>query len=264
MRAKGRPRHSRSVNVQDLTVRYGDAEILSGVTFSAESGQWTTIIGANGAGKSTILKAIVGVVPYDGSITFGKHAYRGRELARQVAYVPQRSEFPEGMTTAEYVLLGRTAHLNWFNHESKSDRDHVAAILDRLDLDSLADRAVAELSGGEAQRVGMARALVQEAGTLILDEPTSALDLGNQIAVLELVDELRVEHGLTVIAAMHDLTTASRFGHKTVLLEDGRVAADGPNAEVLSEELLSAHYGTPVKVMDAPDGGVVIVPLRQS
>lgn len=254
---------SAAVNVEGLTVSYGDTAIVSGVSFSAEGGDWTTIIGANGAGKSTILKSIAGVVPYEGSVRFGKHKFQGRELARQVAYVPQRGSLPEGMTAAEFILLGRTAHLGWLSRESESDRKHVASIIERLDLGSLADRAVSELSGGEAQRVAMARALVQEPGTLILDEPTSALDLGNQIAVLELVDELRLEHGLTVLAAMHDLTTASRFGQKTVLIEDGQVAAAGPNEEVLTESLLTAHYGTPVKIMEAPDGGIVIVPTRK-
>lgn len=250
------------LRVDSVTAGYRDPVVFD-ITFDLPAGRWLTIIGPNGAGKSTILKAIAGVLRFTGTIEVAGSLHHGRaQAAKQVGYVPQNPVLPAGMTTAEYVLLGRTAHLGWLRSESRRDRRLVAEVLERLDLADLAGRAVTELSGGEAQRASLARALVQEATLLILDEPTSALDLANQISVLELVDELRQERNLSVVAALHDLTIASRFADTLLLVDRGRTAAAGAPETVLTEAVLSRHYNTPVTVMDGPDGGLVVVPLR--
>ncbi|MGI9596415.1 MAG: ABC transporter ATP-binding protein, partial [Acidimicrobiales bacterium] len=266
-----------ALTVAAVTVGYGETTIVSDVSFDLAPGEWLAVIGPNGAGKSTLLKAIVGVLAFDGRIELqpgaeggpGGRAGRRRRLgtagngsARRIAYVPQRPILPLGMTTAEYVLLGRTAHLGWFQTESKRDRRRVCEVLDQLDLAPMAGRPIAELSGGEGQRATLARALVQEASVLVLDEPTSALDLAHQIAVLELIDRVRSEHDLAVITAVHDLTIASRFADRLLLVAEGGSVAIGSAAEVLTEGVLSRYYKTPVTVMDGPDGGVVVVPLR--
>src|SRR5690606_30439062 len=163
---------------------------------------------------------------------------------------------PSGMTVVEYVLLGRTAHLGWLQSESRADRRVATDVLRRLGLTSFAGRTVRQLSGGEAQRVVIARALAQQAPVLLLDEPTSALDVGHQVEVLELVAERRGEDGLTVVAAMHDLSTAARYADRLALLDRGGLAALGAPVEVLDEALVSRVYGHPVRVHEL-DGHLV-------
>lgn len=254
-----------ALELRDVSVGYGPCTVVSGVSFALNPGDWVAVIGPNGAGKSTVLKAIVGLLGFEGTMTVGgrPRGKPGRD-ATAIGYVPQRPILPPGMTTAEYVLLGRTAHLGWFQSESASDRRRVGEVLEQLGLAAMAGRQVSELSGGESQRVTLARALVQEATVLVLDEPTSSLDLGHQISVLEVVDGLRREHDLAVVTAIHDLSIASRFADRLVLVADGGAPASGTPAEVLTEPLLSRYYGTPVAVMDAPDGGVVVLPLRSA
>lgn len=251
------------LELRKVDLSYGKTQVVRGVSFTLAAGEWLAVIGPNGAGKSSILKALAGILPFDGTIEVAGARHRKRTAAaRQIGYVAQKPIMPAGMSTAEYVLLGRTAHLGWMGTESAEDRGRVAEVLDRLELGAMAGRPIDELSGGEAQRATLARALVQEAKILVLDEPTSALDLAHQISVLELVDELRVERDLAVVSAMHDLTIASRFAERLLLLADGVPVATGAATEVLTEDVLSRHYGTPVSVTEGPDGGVVVLPLR--
>ena len=239
----------------DVRVRAGRHQILRGVDLHLDPGEWVGLIGPNGAGKSTLLHALAATRPFEGAVTVGGR----RPSARDIAVVAQSPTLPVGMTVAEYTLIGRTAHLGWLARESARDRDIVAAVLSRLDLDGFADRDLGGLSGGEAQRVVIARALAQQTPIVLLDEPTSALDLGHQTAVLELVDELRREDSLGVIAAMHELGTAARFADRLVLLSEGQIVADGPPREVLDEGLLADVYGTRVRVHEV-EGELVVLP----
>jgi iron complex transport system ATP-binding protein len=251
------------LRLEDVSVSYGRRPVVRDVSFELGPGRWLAIIGPNGAGKSTLLRALVGVVAHRGVIEIGGVGRRVRDTGvPRVAYVPQHPGRPDGMTTAEYVLLGRTAHLGLLRSESGADRRRVAEVLEQMGLSDQADREMAELSGGEAQRASLARALVQEASILVLDEPTSSLDLGHQLAALELIDRLRRELDLAVVTAMHDLTEAGRFADQLLLLADGRPVALGPPAEVLTEPVLSRYYRTPVSVLDGPDGTAVVVPRR--
>ncbi|MPY95406.1 MAG: ATP-binding cassette domain-containing protein, partial [Acidimicrobiia bacterium] len=186
-----------------------------------------------------------------------------RPAAADVALVPQNPVVPEGMTVTEYVLVGRTAHLGWLARESHRDRCIVASVLRRLGLAGFASRPMSQLSGGEAQRVVVARALAQQTPVLLLDEPTSALDLGQQNAVLEVVDDLRRSEGLSVVAAMHDLTTAARFADRLALIHDGRIVATGTPRGVLVPELLSAVYAAPL-VVRVLDGELVVLPAPRA
>lgn len=252
------------LRVADFGVRYGPCPVVTGISFALEKGEWLGLIGANGAGKSSLLKGLVGLLAHDGQREINGCAEADVELARSIAYLPQSPLLPPGMTVAEYVLLGRSSHLKWYASEGRRDRAAVVEALDRLELTSFADRQVTALSGGEAQRVSLARALAQEAPLLLLDEPTSSLDLGHQVGVLELVDELRLGHDLTVVAAMHDLTSAGRFADRLLLLGGGTALALGQPAEVLTEELLALAYGAEVSLLTAPDGSLVVVPDRRS
>ncbi len=167
------------------------------------------------------------------------------------------------MTGLDYVLLGRTPHLGYFAVESDADRRICLDLLDRLELAGLAGRRLATLSGGEVQRLVLARALAQEAPILLLDEPTSALDLGRRVDALELIDELRRERSLTVLSAIHDLTLAGQFADRLVLLRQGRVAAAGSPAEVLRDDLLSAAFGAGVGVITLAGGELAVISHRQ-
>ena len=230
--------------------------MLGGVRLDAVTGEWLGVIGPNGAGKTTLLRCIAGLVRYRGSVTMGDGRAPG---PADVALVPQSPALPVGMTVAEYVLLGRTAHLGWLSRESLADRRIATAVLKRLDLTGLSGRRLSNLSGGEAQRVVLARALAQQARILLLDEPTSALDLGSQFTVLELLDELRRAEQLTVIAAMHDLTAAARFADRLVLIHRGSILSDGPPESVLDARLLSHVYRTRLTVSSL-NGQILVLP----
>jgi iron complex transport system ATP-binding protein len=254
-----------------VTVAYEGAEpVVRDVSLVVAAGQWLGLIGPNGAGKSSLLRAVAGLIPHLGTVelgtggTLGPRPARHRDRARLVAYVAQQPVLPPGMSVAEYVLLGRSAHLRWLAAEGPDDHRIVAQVLDRLDLTRFASRPLADLSGGEVQQVALARALAQQATILLLDEPTSALDIGHRVVVLELVDELRREAGLTVVSALHDLGSAGRFTDQLALLHQGELVAQGPPREVLTEATLSRYYQTPVQVLTGADGGLVVVPLRRA
>ncbi len=251
---------SSAVRVHDLRASYDGAEVLRGIDLELRTGEWLGLIGPNGSGKSTLLRSLVGLVPSTGTIELGTGGPPG---PTDLSLMPQSPELPTGMTVVEYVLLGRTAHLGWLSSESRADRQVAVDVLRRLGLTSFARRTVRQLSGGEAQRVVIARALAQQSPVLLLDEPTSALDVGHQVEVLELVDELRREDGLTVVAAMHDLGTAARYADRLALLDRGALAALGSPAEVLREDLVSRVYGHPVRVHEL-DGHLVVVPAPRA
>jgi cobalamin transport system ATP-binding protein len=167
------------------------------------------------------------------------------------------------MTVLDYALLGRTPHIRYFDTETKDDVRIVHRVLDRLEITAFADRPLGSLSGGEQQRVVLARALAQEAPTLLLDEGTSALDIGGQQQVLELVDSLRQTEELTVLSAMHDLTLAGEFADRLALIGNGVVAAYGSPAEVLREDLIEQHYNVTVRVTNDA-GSILVSPIRAS
>jgi iron complex transport system ATP-binding protein len=253
-----------AVELEDVSVRLGGATIVAGFSAAVDGGAWVALIGPNGAGKTTVLRAVCGLVGFSGSITITKTPVRGldrRRLSQRVALVPQAPMLPLELTVAEYVLLGRTAYVRRFGGERAADREAVARAMEQLDLLALSTRELRSLSGGERQRAVLARALAQEAPLLLLDEPTSALDVGRQQLVLELVERLRAERGLTVLAAMHDLTLAAQYAERLLLVDRGRLIADGPPRLVLSPALIERHYRATVRVLDV-DGAPVVIPAR--
>jgi iron complex transport system ATP-binding protein len=252
------------VSVCDLTVIVDGATLLHDVSLTASPGEWVAVVGPNGAGKSTLLRAIAALTPRQGTITIGGrdiNSLRPRERALLVAMVVQSPLVPVGATVTDYVALGRTPHVPLFGVETARDLDAVAAALRRLDLEQFAQRPIETLSGGERQRVLLARALAQDAPVLLLDEPTTALDIGHQHDVLELIDELRRERNLVVITSLHDLTLASQYADRVVLLDDGRTVADGPPSAVLTEDLLEAVFGASVRVIH-DEHGIAVVARR--
>jgi iron complex transport system ATP-binding protein len=234
------------------------------VDASLGSGEWLALIGPNGAGKTTLLRAIARLVPFEGEIALEGRPLRALprpELARMLALVPQEPSTPSWLTVAEYVLLGRTPYLGPLAREGVRDREAAARALGRLELLEHRDRRLETLSGGEKQRVVVARALAQEARIVLLDEPTAALDIGHQQQAFELLDSLRAESGLTLVAAMHDLTLAAQYADRMLLLNRGVVAAHGTPEEVLTEALVSGHYGATVDVVPV-GAGLAVIPRR--
>jgi iron complex transport system ATP-binding protein len=255
-----------------LTVRLGASTVLQSLELRAKAGEWIGLLGPNGAGKSSALRALSGVLRTQGKAVevSGTVEVGGQNLAkldrkaigRLIAVVPQAPIIPVGMSVFDYALLGRTPHLGWFGRPGNTDRDMVTELLERLDLARFSDRLLTSLSGGERQRAVIVRALAQQAPVLLLDEPTSALDVGHQQQVLELVDELRVQHGLVVLSAMHDLTLAGQYAHHLVLLVEGVGVGCGSPAEVLVPELLEHHYNARLRSVHSADGRIAVVPTR--
>jgi iron complex transport system ATP-binding protein len=253
------------ITLEGVTVRYGDQLALSNVSEHVSDGEWVGLIGPNGAGKTTLLRALVQLVEHGGRTLLGDVStdeLSRRDLARKIAYVPQAPELPPEISVSDYVLLGRSPHIGYFGFEKPRDHRVCARLLERLDLSHMSGRHLGTLSGGELQRLVLARALAQEAPVLLLDEPTSALDLGRRVDALEIVDALRREHGLTVLSAMHDLTLAGQFADRLLLLAEGEVVASGTPAEVLDEVVLTKYFGGHVQVLRSTEGELIVAPRR--
>ncbi|QXJ25569.1 ABC transporter ATP-binding protein [Actinomadura graeca] len=250
-----------TVVVRGLDVALGGRPVLRGVSLDVPGGSWTAVIGPNGAGKSTLLRAVLGLLPSDGDVTVAGTdlgRLKPRQRARVVAYAPQNPNLPPGMTVFDYTLLGRSPYIPHLGREGARDRAIASDVLDRLDLTAFAGRPLDHLSGGERQRVVLARALAQQTSVLLLDEPTTALDIGHQQQVMELVDQLRLSDGLTVVTTIHDLTLAGQYADDLVLLSRGRVAAAGAPSDVLTREAVEEHFGARVHVSSGPGGRPVL------
>jgi iron complex transport system ATP-binding protein len=253
----------------DATVRYpgSGAPALVRASLSVRAGELVALVGPNGSGKTTALRAALGLVP----LSEGRAAALGRpvsewpraELARMVGVVGQREEPAFPMTAAEAVEMGRYPHLGPWRAMGPWDRDAVSRAMRRADVAHLAERWVETLSGGEWQRVRVARALAQQPRALALDEPTASLDLRHEMELFELVSDLVRRDGLAALVSSHHLNVAGRFADRVVLLAGGRVVADAPPAEVLSAERVAAVFDWPVSVHRLADGTVLVHPERR-
>ncbi len=249
--------------IDNITIRYEARTVLRQVSLSVNAGEVLALIGPNGVGKSTLLRACSGTLkPIGGRVLIdGQDVQRLRveDRAKLIAVVPQAVRLPETFTVRETVLMGRTPYLGWLGRESEKDRSAVQAALERTATLELADRPIGELSGGEQQRVLIARALAQSAHVLLLDEPTAHLDLKHQAGVLSLVCDLAHVENYAVLIALHDLNLAAQYADRVALLSNGSVAAVGRPGEVLTEENLSPAYGLRVAVYEHPAHGAPLV-----
>lgn len=248
------------INIKNLSVRYGDFYALDNVNLEIPRGSWTCLVGPNGAGKTTLLRTLLGNKAYDGSIFIdGEEIYKN---LRNVAFVPQRPEIPVGMDVSEYVMLGR-ARLDGWGRESRTSRQLVHQMLEQMQLSGMRHQLVASLSGGEMQRVLIARALVQEPDLLILDEPTSALDLHHQIATLDHI-ELLQKSGATIVSTMHDITLGAMYAERIIIMQKGRVLLDGPSAAVIHSPELKTAFDDRISIHILDNGRPVIIATRES
>ena len=253
---------------RDLSVRYPHREppALDGVSFVAERGRITAVVGPNGSGKSTLVRALVGRVPLlAGDITLDGSSIRGaarRDLATRVAVVTQREEPAFPLTVHEYIALGRYPHLGLWRAAGRADHAAIARAVERTETESFGDRAITELSGGEWQRVRLARALAQGGDAIVLDEPTTFLDVGHEMAIFELLGRLAAE-GQAVLLVSHQLNLVARFAEHMVLLHRGRVAAAGDPGAVMQGAILEHVYEWPLVITRDPAvGAPALVPLR--
>jgi iron complex transport system ATP-binding protein len=244
------------VNVDSLSVRYGARLTLKDITFRMGKGEILGLVGPNGSGKSTLIRALSGVLPASaGAVRLSGRILSGlgpAERARLVAVVPQSPALPPAFTALETVLFGRTPYLNFLGQLSERDEQIARDSLERVDAIHLTGRLVGELSGGEQQRILLARALAQQAAILLLDEPTSHLDIQHQMTLMELVHKLAREGALTVLIALHDLNLAARYADRLALLENGELKALGRPAEILTPQTISQVYHWPVQVIQHP------------
>jgi iron complex transport system ATP-binding protein len=255
-----------SLEARDLAVRYGDAGLaLDGVSCAVSGGRFLAVVGPNGSGKTTLVRALSGLVRLErGEVRVdGAPLVRWtrRALARVLAVVPQGEDIAFPLRVEETVMLGRYARLGPFAAPGAADRAAVGDALARCDVAAFAGRTIDSLSGGEWQRVRLARALAQEPRVLVLDEPTTSLDVRHEMELFELVRRL-VDGGLAGLVITHHINLAARFADRMILLSAGRVAAEGPPAEVLRRETLREVFGWPVAVTTWCDGSPQVVPLR--
>jgi len=251
------------LKIENLTVSYGPRRVLQAVTLDVASGETLALIGPNGAGKSTLVRAASGVIPVES----GRVRTNGDDLlalpaaqrARRLAVVPQAVTLPPAFTVWETVLLGRNPYLNFLGQLSAHDEQVARAALAKVDALDLAERRVGELSGGEQQRVLLARALAQATPILLMDEPTAHLDLHYQVGLLETVRSLAHADGLAVLVALHDLNLAARYADRLALLVGGEIKAVGSPRQVLTAESISAAYHLPVEVVPHPLADVPLV-----
>ncbi len=247
------------LSVEGVTFRYNGRKILHDVKFHVPRHEILAILGPNGVGKTTLLRCINTLLrPEAGTVMVEKQdllSLRREEIARLIAYVPQRGE--TGPVTAfDAILLGRRPHVRW--DVTREDILKVQAIIDQLHLGSLSLCPIDSMSGGELQKVMIARALVQEPCLLLLDEPTSSLDLKNQAEILAFLRMIVRDHSLTAVLTMHDINQAIRFADRFLFLKDGEIFAAGTQ-EILTPELIQAVYGIPVTIAEV-NGMPFVVP----
>lgn len=252
-----------SLRIEHLSVDIAGRRIVTDISLAAGDRQFTCLLGPNGSGKSTILKTIyrvhrpaAGRVLLDGADLL---ALPARDAARRIAVVAQETISEFDFTVREMVMIGRTPHKRAFGGDTEADHAAVEQAIERAGCGHLVPRSYNTLSGGEKQLVLIARALAQGADHLILDEPTNHLDIRHQVEILEVVAGL----GVTVLAALHDLSLAALFCQSAHLLADGRIVLGGPPAAVLTAQAISRAYGADVLVIDHPDTGTPhLIPRR--
>lgn len=240
------------LSIRNLHAHFGNQTVLRDITFTLKRGEILGLIGPNGSGKTSLLRCISGVHPsWQGEITFANSAVEEmsiRERAKQFAVVPQNAQMPGAFTVWESVALGRTPHLNWLGQLSDKDKARIDWALQAAEVDTMKNRMLGQLSGGEQQRTLLARALAQDAPILLLDEPTAHLDLHHQIAFLSLLQRLVAQEELAVLIALHDLNLASVYAQRLLLLDIGSIQAEGSPSDVLTSKILRKVYKAPLTV----------------
>jgi len=247
----------------NVSTGYHSDLVLREISGCLQPGKVTALIGPNGAGKSTLIRAASGILPTrTGQVRLdgiNLHQYSVGARAKRISVIPQARSLPGAFTVREVVSMGRTAYTSWLGAFSKLDEKIIRQAMERADVSKLADRRVGELSGGEAQRVLVARALAQQAGIMLLDEPTTHLDLHYQVDILTLLQSLASDEGLSVLAAIHDLNLVARYADQVWLLMAGRLEHQGTPKQVLTEKVLSHAYQLEMSVFHLAEKDILAI-----
>ncbi|MFT2019337.1 ABC transporter ATP-binding protein [Streptomyces sp. 796.1] len=253
---------SARLTARDITLRYGDRTVSSGLSIDVPDAAFTAIVGPNGCGKSTLLRACVRLLrPTAGRVELdGREVgdYPAKALAKQLGFLPQDPQAPEDIKVRQLVGRGRFPYQSFLALWSKEDETAVTGAMAAAGVTDLADRSVQELSGGQRQRVWMAMVLAQQTPHLLLDEPTSFLDITHQYQLLGLLAELR-DQGRTVIAVLHDINQACRYADHLIAMKDGRVVAEGDPTDIVDAELIQDVFGLPSVIVPDPVAGTPMV-----
>lgn len=251
------------LRAHDLMVGYGRQNVLHDIEITVPPGQVTTVIGPNGCGKSTLLRTLAGLIrPSAGRVLLDDAplaSWSAREVARRLAMLPQSPVAPEGMTVADLVARGRQPYRPWYRQWSADDERVVRQAMAATGVADLSDRPLDQLSGGQRQRAWIAMVLAQDTELLLLDEPTTHLDLSHSVEVLDLVVRLRQDTGRTVLVVLHDLNLAARYSDHLVVVQQGRVVAEGLPSDVLEPGLLSEVFDLSAHVFPDPVDGLPTV-----
>ncbi len=254
------------IEMQHVCLGYGRKVVLEDLSFQVRPGEMVGLIGPNGCGKSTIIRALSRIIsPHSGKILMdGKDLVKipRKELACLLGVVPQMPLLPSAFTAFEVVLMGRNPHLGLFQYEGVEELAITWQAMEKTATHTLAERRVGELSGGEIQCLLMARVLAQETKAILLDEPTANLDIGRQIEILDLIKKLCVVKNLAVLAALHDLNLAAQYCDRLVLINNGRIHAEGAPGEVIIPEHIKEVYGADHCIYTHPINGLPVVLLK--
>ncbi|MFC4618897.1 ABC transporter ATP-binding protein [Camelliibacillus cellulosilyticus] len=242
-----------------LDIAYAQSVIVKNLNLSIPSGKITALVGPNGSGKSTILKTMARLMkPIAGGVLLdGRsiHKQSTRQIARQLAILPQNPTAPDGLTVAELIGYGRFPHRKGFGSLTSEDKDMIRWALQVTGLENFSTRPVDQLSGGQRQRAWIAMALAQQTDILFLDEPTTFLDMAHQLEVLKLLEKLNREEGRTIVMVVHDLNHAARYAHHIVALKHGTVVREGTAAEVITTEVLREVFAIEADIVQDPRTG---------
>ena len=256
MKLQGGQDHASPLKLTDIQFSYGQQVILRGISLEAGLGETIGLVGPNGAGKTTLLRIVSGTLAPQGGMVYVQGwelpSLRPRDRARLVGMVQQNPAVPPGFTALEVVLMGRNPHLGLLQWEGPKDVEVCQRVMELTETWDFAHRLVSSLSGGELQRVFIARAMAQETPVLLLDEPTAHLDISFQTSVLDMIETIRRKTNITVLVAMHDLTLAAQYCSRIAVLHKGDIFAFGEPAQVLTPEVVSTVFGAPVSILEHP------------
>ena len=245
-----------SIKTEDLSISYGDLDIVKNLNLNIPKGKITTIIGSNGCGKSTILKTIARILkPKSGAILINGNDIQGlnsKTIAKEMAVLPQSPAAPNGLSVGELVAYGRFPHQSGFGKLMAKDKEKIDWALKIIGMQQYKDRPIETLSGGQRQRVWIAMALAQETEILLLDEPTTYLDLAHQLEILQLLDDLNKTQGQTIVMVIHDLNNAARFADYMVGIKDGNIVCKGTPREIMTKDNLRKIFNIDAIVVDEP------------